>query len=287
MAEAGERRISEGHVVEQTVDGVRLVSMTSAYYVDETNEGDVAVNASFIGVWPARFMARHRPRALVGVDCGIGKDGAGIAGLWYLEALGIPAVAAGVAEVELLNGADVLRNGIVSRRNDLAADCGVEEGMSIADAARALMTHEPRADLDPHERGRRTEVARHESGRSVVCTHSIAFTLPEDRGHNVLCTGGFAGAPNIVRASPYGFICSDGGRGRDDSGLAGLRAGIAGATVDVQTARIGDGLSTYYEGVISACNELAAARGVAVGQAAKEAAWLMVSAEQGSAEQPG
>jgi hypothetical protein len=101
--------------------------------------------------------------------------------------------------------------------------------------------------------------------------------LPEDRHNNVLCTGGFAGTPNIVKAAPYGFICSDGGRGRSESGLAGLRRGIAGATVDVQTARMGDGLSTYGEGVISACNSLAAARGVRVGQPAKEAAWQLVS----------
>jgi hypothetical protein len=281
MSAASERPVSDGHVVEETIGEVRLVSMTSAYYVDASNRGDVAVNASFIGVWPARFMARHRPRALIGVDCGIGKDGAGIAGLWYLEALGIPAVAAAVADVQLLNGADVLRNGVVSRRNDLAGDCGVEEGMTIAAAARALMAGEPRLELDPHERGHRTVVAEHPSGRSVVCTHSIAFPLPEDRNHNVLCTGGFAGAPNIVKASPYAFICSDGGRGRDDSGLDGLRAAIPGATVDVQTARIGDGLSTYHEGVISACNELAGARGVKVGQRAEEAAWLLVSAAPG------
>jgi hypothetical protein len=265
MGQARQRPTADGQVVEETAGEVRLVSMTSAYYVDETNRGDVVVNASFIGVWPARFMARHQPRALIGVDCGIGKDGAGIAGLWYLEALGIPALAAAVADVRLLDGADVLRN-------------GVEEGMSVIEAARALMVNEP-AEVDPHERGRRTVVAEHPSGRNVVCTHSIAFPLPEDRNHNVLCTGGFAGAPNIVKASAYGFVCSDGGRGRDDMGLDGLKAEIPGATVDVQTARIGDGLSTYYEGIISACNELAAARGVKIGQRAEEAAWLLVSGE--------
>lgn len=278
MNHSGQRPVSAGHVVEETIDDVRLVTMTSAYFVDESNRGDVAVNASFIGVWPARFMAPHRPRALIGVDCGIGKDGAGIAGLWYLEALGIPAVAAAVADVELLDGADVLRKGIVSRRNDAAGDCGVEEGMAVSEAARALMVNEP-AEVDPHERGRRTVVAEHPSGRNVVCTHSIAFPLPEDRNHNVLCTGGFAGAPNIIKASAYGFICSDGGRGRNDMGLDGLKAEIPGATVDVQTARIGDGLSTYHEGVISACNDLAAVCGVRVGQRAEEAAWLLVSGE--------
>ena len=273
------RPLSEGHVVEDIVGDVRLVSMPSAYYVDESNLGDVAASGSFIGVWPARFMAHQRPRALIGVDCGIGKDGAGIAGLWYLEALGIPALAAAVEGVSLLDGADVLRSGFVSRRNDLAADCGVEEGMAVAEAARLLMVNQPDLAIEPHDRGRRTIVAEHPSGRQVVCTHSIAFPGPGDRDRNVLCTGGFAGLPNIVKASPYGLVCSDGGRGRDDSGLGGLAADFPVAAVDVQTARIGDGLSTYCEGVISACNGAAAARGVEVGQRAEDAAWLLVSGE--------
>jgi len=255
--------------------GGRVVAVTSAYFVDERiRSSDVVVNGSFIGIWPARFMAQPRPRAVIGVDCGIGKDGAGIAGLWYLEALGIPAVAADVITVELLNGTDVYESGVVSRLNGLAEDCGVEEGMRVKDAARLLLDNRP-SDRSPHERGRRTVVAELPSGRRIVCTHSIAFALPEDREQNVLCTGGFAGAPNILRASPWGFICSDGGRGRGDSGLRGLFCGIPGATVDVQYARMGDGLSTYHEGRISACNAEAEARGVRVGQSAKTAALLL------------
>lgn len=270
---------SEGHVVESARGGRRIVSMQSAYFVAESNrKTDVVVNGSFVGVWPARFMAVHAPRAIVGVDCGIGKDGAGIAGLWYLEALGIPAVAADVMTVELLNGADVLRRGIVSRHNYLAGDCGVVERMPITQAADLLLDNDP-AQLEPQERGQRTVVAEHPSGRRVICTHSIAVALPEDRGRNVLCTGGFAGLPNIERASPYGLVCSDGGRGRGDFGLRGLAAQFPVATVGVNSARIGDGHSTYHEGVISACNRHAEVRGVCIGQLASEAAWLLVAGE--------
>ena len=48
--------------------------------------------------------------------------------------------------------------------------------------------------------------------------------------------------------------------------------GLAGATVDARTARMGDGLSTWADGTISAANSLAVARGVAVGMSAREAA---------------
>ena len=69
----------------------RVMCMDSAYDVDEANRGrDVCVNSSYCGVLPARFIAEHRPRAAIGMDCGVGPEGSAIAGLWYLEALGIP-----------------------------------------------------------------------------------------------------------------------------------------------------------------------------------------------------
>ena len=251
--------------------------MASAYHVDENNRGtDVVVHGSFMGVWPARFIAAYAPRAVIGVDCGIGVDAAGISGLWYLEALGIPAVAAAVLTVELLRGADNLENGLVSRHNYLAGDCGVQEGMPVSEAARLLLLQDP-LSLAPRERTQRTVVQTHLNGRQVVCTHSIAFALPEDRERNVLCTGGFAGRPNIEKARPFALICSDGGRGRNDSGLDGLNVDFAAATVGVESARIGDGLSTYRDGVITACNRLAQEGGVRLGQAARQAASLLVA----------
>ena len=69
----------------------RVVAMDSARYVDGRNtDRDVVVPSSYLGVLPARLMAPHRPRAVIAHDGCIGKDGAGIAGLWYLEAIGIP-----------------------------------------------------------------------------------------------------------------------------------------------------------------------------------------------------
>ena len=68
------------------------MAMDSAYDVAPENQGrDVVINASYCGVLPARFIAEHRPRGATGVDCGVGPAGASIAGLWYLEALNVPA----------------------------------------------------------------------------------------------------------------------------------------------------------------------------------------------------
>src|ERR1700733_12705682 len=86
----------------------RIAIMGSAYYVEAQNrDHDVVVNASYIGVVPARMIADHLPKAAIGIDCGVGPEGAGIAGLWYLEALNIPAAAADVMTVHLGDGADL------------------------------------------------------------------------------------------------------------------------------------------------------------------------------------
>jgi hypothetical protein len=128
----------------------------------------------------------------------------------------------------------------------------------------------------------RTVMQTHTDGRQVICTDSIAFGLPEDV-RNVLVTAGHTGrsaVPYLLRVRPHGFICSDGGKGREDAGVAGLfmveREGLAGATVDARIARMGEGLSSYHDGIISAANALARAAGVETGMAAADAATLLL-----------
>jgi hypothetical protein len=268
-------------VVHESARG-RVVALNTAYDVAEANRArDVTVNASYAGVLPARFVAEHAPRGTIGVDCAIGRDGAGIAGLWYLEALGIPAAAADVHTLELGNGVDMYETGVVSVVNEPARSCGVEPGLTVREAALALLEHDPVA-LAAAEVTNRTVMAQGRVGQ-VIATDSIAFGLPEDRERNVLCTAGHTGAPAayyLRRYRPRGFICSDGGKGKNDAGIAALFLvepdGLAGATVDARTARMGDGLSTYHDGVISAANGPAQARGVRVGQPAAEAAMLLL-----------
>jgi hypothetical protein len=256
----------------------RIVALETAYDVTEANRGrDVAVNASYTGVLPARFIAEHAPRGAIGCDCAIGKDGAGIAGLWYFEALGIPAAAADVNTMQLGDGLDMFENGVISMVNEPARSCGVSPGQPVRAAAHLLLEVDP-SPRPAAEMTNRIAVIEGDHG-SVICTDSIAFGLPEDAGTNVLCTAGHTGtsaAYYLRKFRPRGFICSDGGKGKNDAGVAALELveadGLAGATVDARTARMGDGLSTYHDGVISACNELAARVGVRVGQPASEAA---------------
>ncbi len=260
-------------------NGRRIATMDSARYVDSRNTGrDVVVTASYIGVLPARLMAPHKPRAVIGHDGGIGKDAAGIQGLYYLEALGIPAAAVEGDSAELGNGDDHYQSGVISRVNILAENCGVRPGQSVAEAALLLLENEP-GDIEPGTKIRREVVETSATGREVVVTDSIIFARPEDKGRNVLVTAGHtgtSGASFLLEFRPWGFICSDGGGGKNESGTAGLviveKEGLAGASVSAKSAAIGDAYSTYHDGIIVACNKPAERRGVKVGMSAKEAA---------------
>ena len=258
-----------------------IMALDSAADILPRNRGcDVLVTASYIGVLPARLLREHLPRAAIGFDGGVGPLGSNMAGLWYLEALNIPAAAVDVMSIILGDGVDVYHNGRISHLNRPAADCGVQAGMAAHEAARLMLDRDP-SNPGAYQVTNRRVMHETPEGRQVVVTDSIVFGTEADR-RNVLVTAGHtgrSGARHILNVGPYGFICSDGGRGRNDSGMAGLQItdarGIPGATVDARLARMGDGMSTYEDGIISAASGLAQACGVRVGMPAREAALLL------------
>ena len=274
-------------IIVQHAEG-RILVFDSATYVGDFvaahpgTSGDCIVNASYAGVLCAKMVIAAKPRCVIGLDCAIGKDGAGVAGLAFYEALDIPAAAADVMTAEMGNGRDLFEEGIVSRVNDSAEKLGIKPGIPVRDAAEAMLSGALRpAHWDPARREVMETDA--ETGRSIVCTDSIAFALPEDRERNVLCTAGHTGRSVVGYFRdyrPWAFICSDGGVGKNESGTSALADvepdGIPGASVDAMTARMGDGHSTFLDGVISAVNAPAAAKGVRVGQTAVEAARLLL-----------
>lgn len=281
-----QEKIEQGMIrVRETNEIGRIVTFDSATFVPDfyaggdQPKGDVCVTASYAGVLCARMVMRGAPRAVIGLDCGIGKEAAGIAGLFYYEALGVPAAAADVMTAEMGNGTDLYEEGVLSVVNELAAGLGLRPGMTVREAANLLLSRDlATGDLSADRENREVMIVGPE-GRAIVCSDSIAFAREEDRGRNVLCTAGHTGRSvvgYIIDAAPWGFICSDGGIGKNNSGITALEpanaAGIPGASVSAHSARMGDGHSTYLHGTISAANELALAKGVRIGQSAIEAA---------------
>ena len=103
-----------------------------------------------------------------------------------------------------------------------------------------------------------------------------------DREHpnDVFCVASRVGkvmAQYALPVKPRGLIAKDAGGYLDDSRIGGLALvdelfGIPAATVSADSARIGDPLSTYKDGVISGVNDTAKSLGVDVGIRASEAA---------------
>src|SRR5436190_4019136 len=100
--------------------------------------GAVVVNASHGGIYAAYLAAKLGASAAIFNDAGVGRDGAGIGGLEYLQELGIAAATVGHDTARIGDGADMMAHGVVTHRNGLAASLGVDPGQSCRDATAAL-----------------------------------------------------------------------------------------------------------------------------------------------------
>lgn len=274
----------ERHVILATHGASRAVAMDSITHAnDEHGPDDVLIGASFMGIVAVQFAARFRPRAVIAHAAGIGRDGAGINGLWFLEGRGIPAAAVGGDTAPIADGVGIWERGRIAVVNHWARALGVAPGLDVPAAVERFFAWDgsPWDDSLPRER---REVVHEDARGAIVACDSIRFAIPADAA-NVVCVGSHGGATAAAYAleiRPRGFISSDAGRAVDDSGVDGLLTlqaeGIPGAAVDVATARIGEGRSTYEDGVVSVVNLPAADLGVEVGQPARRAASLMLGA---------
>jgi len=243
--------------------------------------GAIVVNASHGGLYAAYLAAKLGAAAAVFNDAGIGRDNAGIAGLEYLQELGVPAAAVACTSARIGDGADMLARGIVSHANGLASALGCRPGMPCREAAAALQ----RA-----ARRRRSPPAAIEAAFLVIADppqvwalDSASVVAPEHKEAIVLTGshgGLLGGRPETalkydVRAAFY----NDAGIGIDEAGVSRLPAldarNIPAATVSAASARIGDARSTYEDGILSRINRCAAAIGLAPGITARDAVALL------------
>jgi len=261
----------------------RIVVLDSLTHCDErVTVRDVVVAGSFAGVLAFGFALERGVRGLVAHAAGVGREAAGISGLPVAERHGIPAAAVDTRSARLGDGWSVWNDGVIAHANGLASALGVESKQPAAAAARAMLGAPPGTASPAPLVDRRPRVVAETGAGRVVLVDSMSFAGPEHRA-DVLCAGSHGGRVNVERlltVRPRGALFNDGGGARDASGVTGLVAldavGVAGACVDAMSARIGDPGSTYADGVVSAVNETARRRGVAVGQPAAEAARRML-----------
>jgi hypothetical protein len=95
--------------------------------------GSVVVSGSHGGSSVVRYVSQSRPRLAVFNDAGVGKDGAGVAALPLLQALGIAACTVAHTSARIGDARSTLDEGVVSRVNEAAAALGGRVGQRLRD----------------------------------------------------------------------------------------------------------------------------------------------------------
>jgi len=245
--------------------------------------GTVAVCGSHGGMYAAWLAAHAGVSAVALNDAGIGRHSAGIAGVLWLAGLGIPAVAIDYRSARIADGEDMLKSGVVSVVNEVAARHGCLPGHTARQVAKCLLesTEEEENERDgkiPDIGESRARVGN-TGHREVWAIDSASLVRAEDRRAIVL-TGShgalLGGKPDhVLGVDAFAAFFNDAGGGKDGAGFSRLpvldQRGIAAATVSNNSARIGDGRSTYETGVVSRINETARRLELREGMAAREA----------------
>ena len=239
------------------------------------------------GGWAAAvFAAQKRVKGVIFNDAGIGKDRAGIAGIFFLEKQGIYAatVDAFTARIGIARETE---GGIVSHVNAPAKKAGIRPRISARKAAE-IMREAPslktaKGSCAPEEFEEQMHVIHSSpAGYRIVTMDSNSMVTPENR-NDIILTGSHGGLVGSAPAVKYPVIAAfynDAGIGKEGAGITRLpwlqKAGIIAATVDAATARIGIGMETYENGIISHANRLAQEMGIAAGMRARDAAWKIL-----------
>lgn len=241
----------------------------------------VAYCASHGGHFCAAVALQAGLRAVILCDAGVGLRQAGIAALEELERAGLPAATVDYRTARIGDGQDGYQRGRLSYTNAVAASMGVSAGDSCKSALEVFAREAPRrapyVTSTTPEVEHRSTVALPNGGR-VVLVDSNSLIRDEDKGEIVVCGshGGLLGGKpeSAVRVDVGAILFNDANVGADDAGLSRLPAldarCIPAGCVSAWTARIGDGLSCYQTGVVSALNETALRSGAMLGMSAQE-----------------
>ena len=259
--------------------------LDSATRLGPPARGAVAVCGSHGGLFPAWLAARAGLRAVVLNDAGIGRGSAGVAGLAWLDGLGIPACAIDYRSARIGDGADMLEHGIVSTANDSAGRLGCLPGHTCRQVLECLARDAAeRGGAEVPAIGEARERIASTGHRAVWALDSMALARDTD-ARGVLITGShgalLGGRPDqMLAVDAFAAFFNDAGGGKDGAGYTRLAAlddrGMAAATVSCDSARIGDGRSSYATGVLSHVNQVAHRLDLREGMSCREAVARLV-----------
>ena len=251
----------------------------SATQLDASSRGQVVVCGSHGGLYTAWLAARAGVRAAIFNDAGIGRSAAGVGGVYWLGGLGIAACAVDCQSARIADGADTMASGVLSTVNDAAAALGCRPGQPVREAAAHLAHAHPKQGLAIPDIGESRAPIANAGHRPAWALDSVTLVEPGD-ARAIVVTGSHAGLPagkndSVPGVEVFAAFFNDAGGGKEGAGFARLPVldarGIAAATVWCGSARIGDGRSTYEDGVLSRVNETGVRLGIAEGMSTREA----------------
>ncbi|WP_228430858.1 hypothetical protein [Baekduia soli] len=258
-------------------DALLLDSITSA---SPQAAGRIVVTGSHGGRYAAALALRAGVAAVIFNDASIGRDRAGVAGLDLLDAAGVPGAAVDHRSARIGDAADALARGELSVVNAAGRERGWQPGMRTERAV-AVAAGRPAATArpapEPPEEGRHLIAP----GPVEIWALDSASLVREADAGAIVATGSHGGLVGgrpeaALRVAARAALFNDAGGGAGTTRLGALQArGIAAATVSAASARIGDGRSTYEDGVLSAVNDAAAALGGSPGMDARAFADLV------------
>jgi hypothetical protein len=256
----------------------------SATKLDASAEGAIVVCGSHGGMYPAWLAAAAGVRAIVLNDAGVGRHSAGISGVAWLAGLGIAACAVDYRSARIGDGADTLASGVVTFANQVAAAQGCVPGHTCRQAVECLAENAlPSREPVPEIGESRTRIPN--SGHRPAWALDSAALVEAGDARAVVLTGSHGALlggrkDTLLGIDLFAAFFNDAGGGKDGAGFARLapldERGIAAATVSHNTARIGDGRSTYETGVISRINETARRLELKEGMSARDAVARLV-----------
>ena len=254
----------------------------SMTYFDKRVTGeDIIISGSYAAGPTVAWALNIGAKGGIAHAAGVGKDDAGISGLALAENHGVPAAACETMSARLADGESVYK-GIVGHANGIALELGVEIGQPIAEASRLMLRAPSRYPADLGEEAISNKIYTLEKTPNGIVYASwgipVLRSIKEPRPNDMFVQASHCGetlSKFVIPLRLKGVIANDAGKGLDNSGISSFgplqEAGIAAAAVGSMTARIGDVMSTWNDGKISAANGKAETLGVRAGMTVPEA----------------
>ncbi len=201
---------------------VAILVVPSVTKLPPEADGAVVVGGSHAALYAAHVIAKAGARAAIHHDAGIGFEEAGVAGLALAQELGMAMAAVDSASARIGEAEDMMRRGIVSRANALAAACGVAPGQTCAEAAERLKAAPwpHRAPPARAEDAGRSVFEAKAGQRKIVCIDSATMIATEDHDQ-VVATGSHGAEPSgqvVAPVRPALVLYNDAGFGADRCG---------------------------------------------------------------------